>query len=197
MPPPNTPPGRADRLPDHGRTMPGVPVAPESLSAPALPDLPGDDPAERHRLPGRTLTYWRLRAVVASIVGVAVVALLALVLTGITPGVRWTAVALLALWCVVSVVVAPALRYRLFWYSVSSTEIDLQHGALVQTRTVVPMLRVQHLKSEQGLLARRFRLADLHVHTAAGTVVLRALDEDQATQIRNRIADAAGLADDT
>jgi len=28
-------------------------------------------------------------------------------------------------------------------------------------------------------------------------VVLRALDEDQATQIRNRIADAAGLADDT
>lgn len=175
-----------------------MPAAPESLPTPALPALPGDDPLRRHRLPGRTLSYWRLVAAASSIVGVAVAALLALVLTDIPPGVRWTAVALLALWCLVSeVVVAPAVRFRLFWYSVSATEIDLQHGWLVRTRTVVPMLRVQHLKSEQGPLARRFRLADLHVHTAAGTVTLKALDEDQARQIRNRIADAAGLADDT
>lgn len=96
----------------------------------------------------------------------------------------------------VGAVIRPPIRRRLFWYSLSDREIDLQHGWLVQTRTLVPMNRVQHLKSEQGLLARRFRLSDLHIHTAAGSVLVQALDEDEAADVRARISLLAHLADD-
>ena len=82
------------------------------------------------------------------------------------------------------------------WYSISPDEIDLQRGWLVQSRTVVPMNRVQHLKSEQGLLARRFHLSDLHIHTAAGAIVIDGLDQHEAAAVRARISGLAGLADD-
>lgn len=113
------------------------------------------------------------------------------------PAVRWILVGLAACWFfVVGAVIRPPIRRRLFWYSLSDREIDLQHGWLVQTRTLVPMNRVQHLKSEQGLLARRFRLSDLHIHTAAGSVLVQALDEDEAADVRARISLLAHLADD-
>ncbi len=168
-----------------------------SLPEPGLADLPGDDPAARHRLPLRAVTYWRLRA---ASVGVVVVGLLTWGAAGLNwpaPAVRWVVVGVAVLWfLVVGVAIRPVVRRRLFWYSLSTTEIDLQHGWLSQIRTVVPMNRVQHLKSEQGVLARRFGLADLHIHTAAGTVLLHGLDEGEAAGVRTRIGLLAHLADD-
>ncbi len=159
--------------------------------------LPGDDPVARHRLPARTTTYWRLRA---ALWGTAITALTvwgAVGLDWFNAPIRWTVAGIAAGWfLVVGVILRPPIRRSLFWYSVSDTEIDLQHGLLVQTRTVVPMSRVQHLKSEQGLLERRFRLADLHIHTAAGTVEIRGLDQAEATNVRTRIGLLAQLSDE-
>nr|WP_240189042.1 PH domain-containing protein [Nakamurella flavida] len=84
----------------------------------------------------------------------------------------------------------------MFWYAISETEIDVQHGFLVTSRTVVPMSRVQYLRSEHGVLADRFALANLHVHTAAGSVPLPGLDRAVADEVRARISRWAHLDDD-
>jgi membrane protein YdbS with pleckstrin-like domain len=166
--------------------------------ASGLPPLPGDEPGSRRRLPARVLAYWRLRAFVAGVVVVGVGVFGALELDWFTPVIRWVVVGLAAAWFFgVGAVLAPPIRRRFFWYSLSDSEIDVQHGWLVETRTVVPMSRVQHLKTEQGVLARRFRLADLHIHTAAGAIVLHGMDQSEADAIRGRISVLAGLSDDT
>ena len=160
-------------------------------------DLPGDLAVRRRRLPVRTRMYWRVRALGGGLLMVGVLLVATAGLAGLNPAARWTVAAVAAaLYLVLGVLVRPVLRWRLFWYAVSDEEIELQHGWLVQSRTVIPMNRVQHLKSEQGLLARWFRLADLHIHTAAGPVVVAGLDQDEAAQLRTRIGRLAHLSDD-
>ncbi len=159
--------------------------------------LPGDSPAARGRLPTRTTAYWRVRGLISGTIVVGLAGWGAIGLSWPNAIVRWVVVAALAIWLLlIGALIGPPIRRALFWYSLSDIELDLQHGWLVQTRTVVPMSRVQHLKSEQGLLARRFRLADLHLHTAAGTVVVRGLDQDEAVSMRARISLLAQVADD-
>ena len=162
----------------------------------ALP-LPGDPPTARHRLPIRTLTYWRVRALITGLLVVGAVTWWAAASDWFNPTVRWTVDGVAAVWfLLIGTLIRPLVRWKLFWYAVSDDEIDLQHGWLVQIRTVVPMNRVQHLKSERGPLAARFRLAVLHIHTAAGPIVVDGLDQDDATQLRARIGRLAQLADD-
>jgi membrane protein YdbS with pleckstrin-like domain len=159
--------------------------------------LPGDTPDARHRLPARTLTYWRVRALTTGLLVVGLLTWWAIGSDWFTPTVRWTVDVAAAVWfLVVGVLIRPLVRWKLFWYAVSDDEIDLQHGWLVQTRTVVPMNRVQHLKSERGLLAGHFRLAVLHIHTAAGPVVVDGLDADDAGALRVRIGRLAQLSDE-
>jgi membrane protein YdbS with pleckstrin-like domain len=163
----------------------------------AASPLPGDAPAARHRLPTRTLTYWRVRALITGLLVVGLLTWWAAGADWFTPTIRWTVDGAAVVWyLLVGVLIRPVVRWKLFWYAVSDDEIDLQHGWLVQTRTVVPMNRVQHLKSEQGLLAGRFRLAVLHIHTAAGPVVVAGLDQDDAAAMRVRIGRLAHLSDD-
>ena len=91
---------------------------------------------------------------------------------------------------------APVIRRRIFWYAVDAQEIEIERGFFVVSHTVVPMTRVQHLKTEHGPLADRFRVAALHIHTAAGTVSMHALDAAEAAELRGRIGLLANLADD-
>jgi membrane protein YdbS with pleckstrin-like domain len=169
----------------------------EQPGTPSASPLPGDAPDARHRLPARTLTYWRVRALVNGLLVVGLLTWWAIGADWFTPPVRWTVDGAAAVWfLVIGVLIKPIVRWKLFWYAVSDDEIDLQHGWLVQTRTVVPMNRVQHLKSERGLLAGHFGLAVLHIHTAAGPVVVDGLDSGDATAMRVRIGRLAQLSDD-
>lgn len=164
---------------------------------PVGPPLPGDLESAQQRVPARTMTYWRTRALLVGVPLTALSALGALRLGWPPPAVRWGVVAAVALWwLVIGAVAGPPIRRRLFWYSVSADEIDLQHGLFVVTRTVVPMNRVQHLEVRRGALADRFRVASLRIHTAAGSVAMHGLDAGEAERVRERIGRLAGLADD-
>ena len=142
------------------------------------------------------VAYWRIQALLTGLSATAVLALGAARLNWFTPAVRWIIVALAALLFALRVALVPPIRRRIVSYAVSTDEIDYQHGFLVVTRTVIPMNRVQHLKSEQGPLAARFRLASVHIHTAAGTVSVPGLDAEVADDLRRRISVWAGLSDD-
>jgi membrane protein YdbS with pleckstrin-like domain len=140
--------------------------------------------------------YWRVRGSLLSAGLLAVAALLAWQTSWFTATIRWAIVAVLAVLLLAAVLVAPPIRYRIFWYAISPAEIDISDGLYVRTRTVVPMHRVQHLRTDHGPIADRFRVATLHIHTAAGTIRLADLDRDEAESVRARIADLAQLADD-
>ena len=108
-----------------------------------------------------------------------------------------------AIWTLLPIVVAaigvglvPELRWRRWRYEVRDEEIDLMHGTLRVTRTLVPMLRVQHVDTTQGPIDQVLGLATVVVHTAAGATTIPALEEAHAGRLRDQIASLARTADE-
>jgi uncharacterized protein len=96
----------------------------------------------------------------------------------------------------IGVVAIPELRWSRWRYEVRDEEIDLRHGTLTITRTLIPMLRVQHVDTTRGPLDQLLGLATVVIHTAAGRTTIPALDDEYAGRLRDRIAALARTADD-
>lgn len=111
----------------------------------------------------------------------------------------WITFVLLALTLadvVFSILFKPDITWKTWRYDVSEQEIDLLHGVFIKTRTLIPMVRVQHVDTEQGPLLRRFGLSSVTISTAAGSHEIPALADDVAALLRDRISELARVVDE-
>ncbi|ANU26425.1 PH domain-containing protein [Planococcus versutus] len=90
----------------------------------------------------------------------------------------------------------PKIRWQRWRYEVRDQEIELQHGLFIVTRTLVPMVRVQHVDTEQGPILRKYDLAEISISTAATTHTIPALVTAEADELRARISVLARVAED-
>ncbi len=89
------------------------------------------------------------------------------------------------------VVVVPSLRWRNWRWEVRPDAIDIRHGTFTIRRTLVPMVRVQHVDTTRGVVEQSLDLATVVVHTAAGSHRIPLLSVKDAAEVRDRIADLA------
>ncbi|WP_020616293.1 PH domain-containing protein [Paenibacillus daejeonensis] len=97
---------------------------------------------------------------------------------------------------VLEILIWPRLKYRQWRYEILDEEIQLQYGILFRHRTLIPMVRVQHVDTKQGPILRKFGLATVTFSTAAGSHEIPALSEGSAEQVRRQIANLARLSDE-
>lgn len=90
----------------------------------------------------------------------------------------------------------PKLRWRKWRYEIFDQEIYIQHGILIVARTLVPMIRVQHVDTKQGPILKKYDLASLTISTAATTHEIPALLEVDASELRDRISALARVDED-
>ena len=90
----------------------------------------------------------------------------------------------------------PKLRYRRWRYEIFEQEIYIQHGILIQTRTIIPMIRVQHVDTKQGPILKKYNLATVSISTAATTHEIPALVDEDASDLRDRISTLARVEED-
>lgn len=90
----------------------------------------------------------------------------------------------------------PKVRWTRWKYEVRDQEIELQHGLFVVKRTLVPMVRVQHVDTEQGPILRKYDLASITISTAATSHTIPALVTAEADELRGRISVLARVAED-
>lgn len=90
----------------------------------------------------------------------------------------------------------PKLRYRRWRYEIFEQEVYIQHGILIMTRTIIPMIRVQHVETEQGPILKKYRLATVMISTAATTHQIPALTDEDASDLRDRISTLARVDED-
>ena len=140
--------------------------------------------------------YWRWRVCFSALPLVVLLIGVAIVLPWGPWWVRWGIVGVVVAVLGACVVILPPIRYRVFWYAISSTEIDVQDGIIFTTRSVVPLHRVQTLLSERGPMADHYRITNLKIRTAAGSVRLSGLDRGEADELCDRIGRLTDLADD-
>ncbi|MFB5660324.1 PH domain-containing protein [Alteribacillus sp. HJP-4] len=107
-----------------------------------------------------------------------------------------TAAAVSAVFTYFMVFPLPQLRWKRWRYQVFDQEIYIQHGILIVTRILVPMIRVQHVDTKQGPILKKYGLASLTVSTAATTHEIPALREEEAADLRDQISVLARVEQD-
>src|SRR5690606_10634718 len=90
----------------------------------------------------------------------------------------------------------PKLRWKRWRYEVFEQEIYIQHGILIVSRTLIPMIRVQHVETEQGPILKKFDLASVSISTAATTHQIPALSNEVASDLRDKISALARADED-
>lgn len=94
------------------------------------------------------------------------------------------------------IAILPKLRWQRWRYEITESEIDLQRGVFITERTLIPMTRVQHVDTIQGILMRRYGLATVVISTAAGSHEIPALSLEKANEVSQQIAKLAQVHDD-
>lgn len=87
----------------------------------------------------------------------------------------------------------PPMVWKSWRYGIREEEIDLKRGIFQKKRTVIPMVRVQHVDMKQGPVMRRYGLASVTFSTAAGSHEIPGLDAETADEVRIRISGLARL----
>ncbi|MEK5645534.1 hypothetical protein BK138_33830 [Paenibacillus rhizosphaerae] len=106
----------------------------------------------------------------------------------------WSAAAVL-LFIVLELAVLPGLLYRYWRYEITEKNVELNHGVWVRRKTLIPMVRIQHVDSKQGPIQKIYGLSTVTFSTAAGSHRIPALSEQEAENIRKQISDWAGGTD--
>ncbi len=91
------------------------------------------------------------------------------------------------------VAVMPPWRYRVHRWEATPLAVYTQTGWVRRERRIAPLSRVQTVDTEQGAIARLFKLAKVTVTTAsaAGPLVIDGLDTDVAARLVEQLTAAA------
>lgn len=155
-----------------------------------MSDLPS------RRLDPRMLRVWY----VSGLVGIAVVAALGvaawLIVRHLGGDVFWVYLVggVVEAVCLADLLISPRVEYATWRYDVTPTDVDLYHGVFVKKRTLVPLVRVQHVETKQGPILRAHGLASVTVSTAGESFEIPGLAEEDANALRDRVAELARLA---
>ena len=150
------------------------------------------------RISEQALKVWRIAGVLNSII-TFVIAVVAIALTIIFDWSFWIsigAISVLVVYVYFVVFLFPSLRWKRWRYEVRDQEIELQHGIFIIKRTLVPMVRVQHVDTVQGPILRKYDLATVTISTAATIHEIPALEMAEAEEMRFFISKLARVADE-
>ncbi|MGE7091337.1 PH domain-containing protein [Lysinibacillus sp. NPDC048646] len=151
-----------------------------------------------HQISRKGLTVWRLYGVIQTVLLIIVAAF---VCYG-TYYFEWPtfiyfiAGAVVLLSAILSVYLFPKIRWERWRYEVREREIEVQHGLFVVKRTLIPMVRVQHVDTTQGPILKRYNLGNISISTAATVHTIPALIMDEADGLRAHISELARVAED-
>lgn len=152
----------------------------------------------RKRISEKALSVWRITGAIISLF----LLLVAGGITALTIIFNWpvwicvTAIIILLLTIYFEIILFPSLRWRRWRYDVREKEIELQQGIFIIKRTLIPMVRVQHVDTKQGPILRKYNLASVTVSTAATVHEIPALELEEAEEMRTSISMLARVADE-
>jgi membrane protein YdbS with pleckstrin-like domain len=154
-------------------------------------------PEPKEKIDARAYRVWQLNGWTTG----GIFALITLVLFTIGklfdwPAFIWMIAAAITLLIIIFFVfVIPGIRMKRWRYEVFEEEVDIQHGVFVTKRTLIPMVKVQQVDTEQGPFLKRYGLATVALSTAAGRHEIPALSQEVADQLRDQIAKLARVTE--
>ncbi|WP_252236884.1 PH domain-containing protein [Clostridium sp. CH2] len=70
---------------------------------------------------------------------------------------------------IIDVIVSPVIQYKTWVYEFTSDKIDFTQGIFTKKRTIVPIIKIEHIKINRGPINSRLGLANIEIFTAGGS----------------------------
>jgi membrane protein YdbS with pleckstrin-like domain len=149
-----------------------------------------------HYIDGRAVKVWRITAFLINVILFFVYGIVWVLFEKIRQPLplQIGIAVILVIVFIFTVFVLPKLRWQRWRYAIHSQEIDLHHGVFVTKKTLIPMIRVQHVDVRQGPIMRRYGLASVDITTAATTHVIPAVAYEEAERLRDQLSKLARVA---
>lgn len=152
------------------------------------------------RLPRKAINVWRLQhaidTLLLDLVPIGYYFAQRYIFLSFYDWLTWWLAGAVVVYGIVRIGIWPLVQWRRFRYEIFDDEIDIQQGVLVVRRTLVPMVRVQHVDTEQGPILRRYKMATVSITTAATTHRIPTLFLNDADSLRDQISKLAAVHDD-
>ncbi|NWQ44505.1 PH domain-containing protein [Bacillus sp. EB106-08-02-XG196] len=148
------------------------------------------------RISAKALTVWKISGAIKIVIS-WILAGVAIFLIHIFKGPFWISVLLIGIELISTylfIFLLPSIKWRRWRYEVRDEEIELQEGIFIVKRTLIPMIRVQHVDTVQGPILRKYQLASVIINTAATSHEIPALEESEAEELRHFISTLARVA---
>jgi uncharacterized protein len=94
-----------------------------------------------------------------------------------------------------SIFIEPIYLQRTWRYQVDKEFVQLKFGKWEQQHILIPMEKVEYVRTEQGPIMRRYNLYDLEVGTTTSNHKIPAIPSDVAKQLKVQIATFAKIRD--
>ncbi|MCD2199505.1 PH domain-containing protein [Halobacterium sp. KA-4] len=117
------------------------------------------------RLDSRVRLIWFLRVFVGSVVAGVIAAIVTGFVDSVTVSPLLVGGSVFAVLLVLGAIHV-VLRYRAWRFEVREDTLYIERGVLVNVRTVVPFVRVQHVDARRGPIERALGLSSVVVYTA-------------------------------
>lgn len=152
----------------------------------------------QHHVDPKAIKVWQIEGTIITVVSALAAAVCSAFawhefIPTFIPVILWIIAALLG---IALIGIIPVIRWKRCKYEVKEDQIDIQRGWFIIKRTIVPMVRVQHVDTSHGPLLRSYKLASVHISTAATVHEIPALPVEEASELRDQIASLAKVRDD-
>lgn len=151
-----------------------------------------------YQLPTKARTVWQLYGIIYTAIMIILTAGVSFIVTKFDwpQWIIWIVIAATLVVAGLWIAIFPSIRHRIWRYEVREQEIEIQSGLFVVKRTLIPMVRVQHVDTEQGPILKRYNLANISISSAATIHTIPMLLTEDADDLRERISLLARVAED-
>ena len=94
-----------------------------------------------------------------------------------------------------SIAIEPVYLQRTWRYQIDEEFVQLKHGRWREKHTLIPMEKVEYVRSEQGPFMRRYNLYSIEVGTTTTSHVIPAIPSEEAKKVKAQIAVYAKIKD--
>lgn len=94
-----------------------------------------------------------------------------------------------------SIVIEPFYLQRTWRYKIDQQFVQLKHGKWYEKHTLIPMEKVEYVRTEQGPIMRRYALYNIEIGTTTSNHVIPAIPSEEAQKLKAEIATYAKIQD--
>jgi len=96
---------------------------------------------------------------------------------------------------VYSILIEPVFLQKTWRYKIDPQFVQLKHGKWQIQHTLIPMEKVEYVRTEQGPIMRRYNLYKIEIGTTTSSHVIPAIASNEAKKLKAEIAVYAKIQD--